>query len=170
MGYSEQKVRPGWFARNWFWFVPLVVSPFCLCGMCVAMPFFLTGAAILSAVNSTEVYEQSKQKASESPAVQERLGTPIIVKDLSFQGDFSMSNGEGDADITYPITGPNGTGRVHFVATKSSGQEWEFHELTVSFDDGSPDVDLLAEAAELGASEGGSAELPAEATPNGESK
>lgn len=106
----------------------------------------MAGAAIASAVKGTEVYQDSKDIASESPAVQERLGTPIVVTDFQFQGSFQLNNGEGDADVTYPISGPNGSGSVHFVATKERGEDWVFSEHTVSFDDGSPDVDLLNES------------------------
>ncbi|MGY6587285.1 MAG: cytochrome c oxidase assembly factor Coa1 family protein [Wenzhouxiangella sp.] len=134
----NEAVQASWWQRNWKWFVPtLVVSFFALVGALVGAGVFL----VFGMVKSSEVYQEALEAAQIHPVVQQRLGQPIEPGWL-VMGSISTSGGSGDADLTIPISGPDGEAHVYAVATRFAGQ-WTFQRLDVVFDDSGKRIDLL---------------------------
>lgn len=127
----------GWFARNWLWFVPLLLSPFCLCGVCVAgLAFF--------GLKTGEFYMDSVEKVQASQAVQSEIGSPIEPVPFEVQMSTNTENGVTQSDCTYSVKGSQGTASVRAVGEKT-GDEWTYKEHTVTIKDSGKVIDLLEE-------------------------
>lgn len=144
---QKPAAQSSWFGRNWFWVVPVVSLPVCLCGGCISI-FLATTAGIASFLANSEVYVESMARATQSQAVQAELGTPIDPVPKDVQGSLSLENGNGDADFSFGIQGPDGSGRVIVVGTKAAGGDWEYTKMQVEIDGSSTVIDLLAEEVE----------------------
>lgn len=139
---NPQPPRPGWWARNWKWFVPTG---------CLAMVLLLVGFAFLimslffGVMKSSDAYKMALAKAKADPRVMTALGTPI--EDGFFAwGKTNVSGTSGQADMTVPISGPKGKGTIYFVASKFAG-EWTFSKLMVEIADSKERIDLIEDPA-----------------------
>lgn len=128
----------GWWSRNWKWFVPT--------GCCLT-PLVLGGAfgafvilVVFGAMKQTDVYKTAVARAKADQRVTAALGTPIE-EGWYLSGNTNVSGGSGDADLTIPISGPNGKGTIYVVATKSGG-EWKYSKLSVKVDSSGETIDL----------------------------
>jgi len=128
-----------WWSRNWKWFVPVVTLPPLLC--CCVTPVLLF-VGVFSAIRSSEPFTKSLEMVQASPEVQAELGTPIKAG-FMLQGNINYQNSGGDADIYYPVSGPNGSATVYVTATRAQGQ-WTFDDVTVSIDATGERIDLLS--------------------------
>lgn len=121
-------------ARNWKWLVPL---------LCVVALAGIGGfiALVLTLMKSSDAYSGALVRAESSPAAIAVLGTPI--KDgFFFNGNISENNSSGSANLTIPISGPNGTANLYVSATRSSNK-WQFNELVVEMDKTKQRIDIL---------------------------
>lgn len=129
--------QPGWWSRNWKWFVPVgcltLILLFCLF---LALIF----GVVMTSMKSSDAYKQAVATARANPVVVEKLGTPIK-EGFFVTGNINVQNNSGDADLTIPISGPKGKAVIHAVARKSVGK-WEYSRLTVAIE-GQPELDLL---------------------------
>jgi hypothetical protein len=141
---SPPPVPRSWWSRNWKWFVPLVTLPPLLC-CCVTPVLIFMG--VFSAIKASDPYVNSLQMVQTSPQVQAELGTPIT-PGFMMQGNIhsDLSSGGGDAEIYYPVSGPDGSATVDVKATRTAGQ-WTFDVVTVTIDDTGETIDLLDTAA-----------------------
>ena len=118
-----------WFQRNWKWLIPvgclglLLVPVGCVVGI---------AAITFGALKSSDVYQQSLERAKANPQVIEALGEPIDAG-LLMSGSINVSGPSGEADVAIPIHGPNGKGTIYAVATKSAGT-WTYSRLEVEID------------------------------------
>ena len=94
----------------------------------------------MGVIKNTDVYADAFKKAEQSAEVQAALGTPIETG-FMFQGNVSITNGAGTADITVPLSGPKGEGTMKVKASKSPGGPWQYSVLEVQLSDGNK-VDL----------------------------
>ena len=134
--------RPGWWARNWKWFVPVG------CLTVIALfAAFMAGIVLLvtGSMKSSDAYKLALDKAQKDVRVQQRLGTPIE-SGIFVSGGINVEGSSGKADLTIPISGPKGKGTIYVDATKFAG-EWKFNRLEVGFGDDPERVDLLTPAA-----------------------
>ena len=94
----------------------------------------------MSALKSSEPYRIGLERAQSNEQVKDALGEPI---DASFvvQGSINLNNDDGQVDITFPVSGPKGTGQVHVRGTKTNGV-WSYDEITVSLGNDSTVIDL----------------------------
>ncbi len=124
--------------RIWPW----VVIPFgCFSILLVCCGgFTLIGVGVLSALKSSEPYRVGLERAQSSVEVKEALGEPI---DANFivQGNISLNNDDGEADISFPVSGPKGAGQVHVKGTKTNGV-WSYDEVSVTLENGATVIDL----------------------------
>ncbi len=117
------------------------------CG-CVALIFVMGGctAAMIGGVfwmlTQSEAYSQGLSMAQQDPRVQSALGTPIEAGFL-VEGNVSIENDGGEADLTIPISGPNGSANVYIEGTKKDGV-WTFHKVHCVIDGSNETIDLLA--------------------------
>ena len=131
--------HPGWWSRNWKWFVPVG------CLTVIALfAAFIAGIVLIVAgsMKSSDAYKLAMDKAQKDPRVTQRLGTPIK-SGMFVSGNINVAGTSGKADITIPISGPKGKATIYVDATKFAG-EWKFDRLEVGFDGDPQRVDLLA--------------------------
>jgi hypothetical protein len=102
-----------------------------------ALVFFVFGA-----IKRSDVYEQALAAVRASPSAIAALGEPIEPGFL-VSGSVNVSGGAGDANISFPVSGPNGKGQVHAAATREAGT-WVFTSLHLAIDGGET-LELLAE-------------------------
>lgn len=100
-------------------------------------------AFVFGVIKSTDAYRGAVQSAQRDPRVIQALGAPIHAG-FWVIGTVHVDNGEGEADIRFPLIGSRSRGRVHAVATRSASG-WHYSELTVTPHDGTP-IDVLSPA------------------------
>jgi hypothetical protein len=79
--------------------------------------------------------------AKTDPYVQEALGSPIE-EGLLVMGNINVSGSSGHADLAIPVSGPQGSGTVYVVASKSAGR-WTMLTLVVDIKATNERIDLL---------------------------
>jgi hypothetical protein len=143
MSMSQGEQQRGWFARHWFWFIPMVIGvPILGCCGCFGGLFYIG----LNAIKSSTPYTEALKRAQESSAVQAALGTPI---EAGFLPSGSINtrtvNGvqTGNADLTISISGPNGSGILRVVGVNSGGI-WNYSVMQVILNNPPRIIDLLA--------------------------
>lgn len=140
----EEQQQKSWFQRNWLWFLPTVG-----CGTLLILFFVGVGALIFGV---TELISESTpatyafEKASENDKVIEYLGTPIEQKGIT-SGSLNFSNGDGNADLRIPISGPDGKAVITVVAEKTDG-EWFYEKLYVRIKENNQKINLLDKSLE----------------------
>jgi len=133
--------RPGWWSRNWKWFVPVG----CLTVIAVFAAFIaVIVMVVVGSMKSSDAYKMAMEKAQTDPRVIERLGTPIEAG-MFVGGSIKVEGTSGKADLTIPISGPKGEGAIYLDATKFAG-DWTFNRLEVGFKGDPNRVNLLEPA------------------------
>ena len=84
---------------------------------------------VFSAVKSTDVYKEALARAKAHPAVIEALGSPIT-EGFLVSGNTNVNGASGEANLSIPISGPNGKGTIYVAATKSLGR-WNYSGLVM---------------------------------------
>lgn len=128
--FTAEPPRRGWFARNWFWLVPLVIIlPFVLCVGCCTGIF----AAIGIGMKNSEPYTRALAAVQEDPRVQEAIGTPV--EDVTWlpTGEINRTNNQGDARFDFDVEGPKGRAHVRTESRMIDGV-WSIVELIVIVD------------------------------------
>ena len=76
--------------------------------------------------------------------VKEALGSPI--KDgLLVMGNLKVNGSSGHADLAIPVSGPEGSGTIYVVASKSAAAgQWTISRLVVDVKATNERIDLLA--------------------------
>lgn len=124
--------RPGWWKRNWKWFVPVTLVCMLLLGAGVIA---LIVTLVLGTVKSSTPYTKALAQAKTDPAVIAELGEPVEAG-WYVTGNISTSGQNGNADLSIPIYGPNKSGTLHVIALKSgmvAGMEdWKITKLEVA--------------------------------------
>ena len=134
----EAQPRPGWWSRNWKWFVPTgCLTILVLIAAFIAAIFFF----VFGILKSSDVYKTALATAKRNPAVIEALGEPIKEGWL-MSGKTNVEGTSGEADIGIPISGPRGKATVYAVASKSAGR-WNYKTLEVEVSGRPERIDLL---------------------------
>ena len=123
--------HPGWWQRNWKWFVPVLVAV--LLALFAAFVFGIV-ALIFGALKSSDPYRQAVERAKADPAVIAALGEPIATG-WFVQGNFSSNGPDGEANLSIPLDGPKADGTLFVVAKKHAG-EWRYETLAVNVEGG----------------------------------
>ncbi len=129
--------RPGWWSRNWKWFVPVG----CLSFIAIIAVFVTCIIVfVFSVMKSSDVYKTALSRAKANPEVVAALGTPI--KDgLFVSGNTHADGASGEANLSIPISGPKGSGTVYVVATKVAGR-WNYSTMEVEISGNKDRIDL----------------------------
>jgi len=129
--------RRGWFARNWKWFIPLVVLlPIIVC--CGGITAIVGG--VFGVIKSSEPYKHAVAQAQSNPQVTAALGTPVEPT-FFVGGTVNVNNDAGNAELVIPIKGPKGAGTVFVTATKSAGV-WTYQRLELQPTGSAQRIDL----------------------------
>ena len=132
---SRERTNPDWWSRNWKWFVTL---------LCVVMAALLVGfvASVSTLMKLSDPYVMGLEKAQNSPTVRAILGDPIDAG-WFVTGNVSVSGPSGKAELSIPISGPDGNGQLFLKARKTAGQ-WSFDYLFFRAEDKRRQIDLLS--------------------------
>jgi len=76
----------------------------------------------------SEPYQDSLQLVSQSPQVIEGIGEPIE-PGFFVTGSIQLSNNDGEAQLNYSISGPEGKALILVEGTKTGGQ-WSYEKIT----------------------------------------
>lgn len=120
---------PGWWAKNWMWFVPVAIVAFL--GIFVGF-IALVVTVVFGAMKSSEPYKESLAAAVTNPQVQAELGTPIETGWM-MNGTINTAGSTGNAALEIPISGPKGKGHISVMATKSAGA-WNYSKQDVTIE------------------------------------
>jgi hypothetical protein len=118
------------------------------CGGCLVVVLAGVGlvvgifALVSGSIRNSDVCTQAMARAAASAEVRALLGTPLT-QGWMISGSINLNGSNGDADVTFPISGPKGGGSVHAEAKKKNGA-WIFTTLTVTPDQTGKEIDLLA--------------------------
>ena len=131
--------RPGWWSRNWKWFVPVG------CLTLVALIATFVSAIVLivfGALKSSDAYKTAVARAKANPQVIGALGTPIE-EEMFPSGKTNVDGSSGEADLTISLSGPNGKAKLYAIATKRAGR-WTYSTLEAEIDGREDRINLLA--------------------------
>jgi len=96
---------------------------------------------VFSAIKSTDVYKEALTRAKAHPAVIEAIGLPIT-EGFLVSGNTSVNGASGEANLSIPISGPNGKATIYVAATKSLGQ-WNYSGLVAEIEKTHKRINLL---------------------------
>jgi hypothetical protein len=134
-----EPMRKSWIERNPLWKIPLG---------CLILILLLGGFGVVvltivtTSFRNSDVYKQALSRAEANPQVQEQIGEPMKPGRL-ISGQLNVTGSTGNANLSIPITGPRGSGRVRAVAYKSGGV-WHFTCLQVDVLGQPAAIDLLS--------------------------
>ncbi len=124
---NTQPPRPGWWSRNWKWFVPTG----CLGMLLLVVGFvFVIIAIVFGAMKSSDAYKMRLGQGKGRSQGGELRSDLRSTDGFFVSGKTNVSGTSGHADMTVPISGPKGKGTIYFVASKFAG-EWTFSKLMV---------------------------------------
>jgi hypothetical protein len=132
--------RKGWFGRNWKWFVPSGCMT-----IIVLIAVFVGGilAVVEGSVKRSDAYIQALARVQADPQVSDKIGRPIE-PGWFISGSVNVNGDSGDANLSIPISGPKGKGKIYVEAKKSAGL-WQFETLQVEVEGQPGRIDLLQE-------------------------
>jgi cytochrome oxidase complex assembly protein 1 len=108
-----------------------------LIGVCVAvLALFVFGT-----VKRSHPYRAAVERAENDPRVKAVLGEPIETG-WWVSGSVHVDNGNGNAELTIPLSGPKASGKLHAIATIENG-DWKFERLSMKPESGDR-IDLLS--------------------------
>lgn len=135
---QPESLKKSWIERHPHSKIPLG----CLLLLLLAAAFIgILFTIIFGSFRASDVFKQAMARAQSNPEVVERLGQPIQASWLT-EGNLNVSGDTGKADLTIPISGPRGKGRIRAIAEKSDGV-WHFSELDVSIAGASEPINLM---------------------------
>jgi hypothetical protein len=119
-----------WWQRRWKLAVALsvVASILLSSGFVVAVCSLTFGI-----MKKCGAYQQAVAAARADSDVIATLGTPIE-EGFFVMGEIQLTDNGGYANLSIPITGPNGAATIYAEADKSRGL-WNFHTLEVMVED-----------------------------------
>src|SRR4051812_14383880 len=141
---QPQAPRPGWWSRNWKWFLPTGCCLGTLTAIMLAIVVFGVGVfGLISGVSkilkTSEPYQTALARAKANDKVVAALGTPI--EDGFPTGRVNTNNDAGDADLNVSLTGPKGKGTLYVVGTRSGGT-WTYSKMSVKISGSDEEIDL----------------------------
>jgi len=114
----------------------------CLSTLVLLVVFVVSIALIVfGAMKSTDVYKGALTRAQTHPSVIEALGSPIKAGFL-LSGSTNVNGASGEANLSIPISGPNGKGTIYVAANKALGR-WNYSGLIVEITKTHQRIDLL---------------------------
>jgi hypothetical protein len=115
-------------------------------GGCLVMVLVCAGlgglgiVGLFTAIKSSQPYTESLQRTQSNEELGSKIGQPIE-PDMIVMGNINLQNNDGNADLSYRVTGPDGTATIDVKGRKTDGV-WSYEKMKATMDDGSV-VDLL---------------------------
>jgi len=131
-----QPPRRSWWSQNWKWITAG-------CALLAFLPLAILGiiALVLSGMRNSDVCRLAMAYVRQDEVVLQKLGSPIEQGWL-MSGTMQTSGGSGTADLSLPISGPKGKGKLYLTAEKRAG-EWKFSTLVLRIEGETEAIDLL---------------------------
>lgn len=134
-------------AEKSFWTNPWTCGVGGCCAGCIILPIAVVsifGVGVFGFLRSSDAFQLAIEQARNHPEVIQRLGEPIEAGWI-VSGNLQIDDKTSRADMQIPVSGPDGSGKLHVKARKIDG-EWSFEELVLYLDDSSESIDLLGGA------------------------
>ena len=96
---------------------------------------------VFSAMKSTDVCKEALARAKANSAVIHALGSPIK-EGFLVSGNTNVNGASGEANLSIPISGPNGKGTIYVAASKSLGR-WNYSGLVAEIVETHQRINLL---------------------------
>jgi hypothetical protein len=123
---------------NWKIMVPLaLLGSFGACGACIGGVVY--GA--FSVIKSADVYGEALRQARADVRVTSALGSPLEDGAMP-SGSVNVSNDEGHAELSIPVSGPRGAGKLHLSADRAAGT-WSYKLLELEVEGQPARINLL---------------------------
>ena len=107
-----------------------------IAAFCAVVAVFAFGA-----MKRSNVYKGAVERAQNDPRVKAVLGEPVETG-WWVSGSVNISNGNGNAELTIPLSGPKASGKLHAIATIENG-DWKYEQLSMKPERGDR-IDLLS--------------------------
>jgi hypothetical protein len=107
-----------------------------IAAFCAVIVVFVFGA-----MKHSNVYKGAVERAQNDPRVKAALGEPVETG-WWVSGSVHVDNGSGNGELTIPLSGPKGSGKLHAIATLENG-DWKYERLSVKPERGDR-IDLLS--------------------------
>ena len=114
-----------------WWLIP--IGCLGIIGIIVAFCVFIV-TFVFGLMKSSEPYKVAVEAARQDAEVTAALGSPIE-PGMFPSGNISTSGSTGEANLSIPISGPNGSATIDVNATKSGGT-WTYSQMQVRLDGG----------------------------------
>ena len=118
---TEEK-RPAWVKWVVLGCVGLIVI--------VALAIWGFVALIMGSLKQSDAYKEALAAVRADAAAVEALGEPIE-PGFFLSGSVNVSGPSGDAELSIPLHGPRGKGKLYLEATKRAGR-WEYSLLELA--------------------------------------
>ncbi len=124
------QVQLPWWRRH----LKLTIALGVIAGVLSISGFVMAVCALTFGImKKSGAYQQAVAAARADSYVVETLGTPIE-EGFFVMGQIELTNDSGYANLSIPISGPNGEATIYAEADKSRGK-WSFHTLEVMVED-----------------------------------
>lgn len=134
---------PGWWSRNWKWFVPTGCFTLLLLGAAFITLIVVT---VFAAMKSTDAYKTATARAKANDKVRAALGTPIKER-IFLSGKTNVEGSSGTTEMSIPISGPKGKGTIYVIGRKTAGR-WSYSTLEVEVPNRPDRIDLNGDGAQ----------------------
>ncbi len=132
------KNQTNWFGRNIKWFLPAIgVGTIFSCLACIGAFIFL----IFGTMKSSEPYQDALAMLRSNSAAEQALGTPIH-DGWYVTGSIGESGSSGHAELSFPVSGPKGSGTVNLIARRYGGR-WTLTRLELIVNGSGRKINLL---------------------------
>lgn len=112
---------------------------FIVIGICATGIFTVT----IGLIRDSDAAQEALARAQRDPQVEAALGRPLEIGWFFPTGSISTStDGSGNANLTLPISGPRGSGKLIVSGVRTRGV-WEYDRLVVTVDGTGQQIDLL---------------------------
>ncbi|MES2594281.1 MAG: cytochrome c oxidase assembly factor Coa1 family protein [Verrucomicrobiota bacterium] len=108
---------------------------------CAVLLFIGIAVFVVNMLRGAEPTEVAFQTAQKSEVIQREIGEPMTLG-WFISGSMKDFNGNGTAELSLPITGPNGEVSVHVDAEGKQGR-WTYKSMTATIRKTGEHVDLL---------------------------
>jgi Cytochrome oxidase complex assembly protein 1 len=135
-GIPAPQRRKSWL-NNWKIVVPVILG-----ALLLLLGLFVFGilSFVYSMFHNSEPYAVAIRCANQSAAVALEIGSPVHVGWL-MSGNINYNNADGSADLSIPISGAKGRGRIIVVGKKHAGH-WTYETLEVDVEGQSVPIEL----------------------------
>lgn len=138
----NDRPNPGWFGRNWKWFVPTgCLSILLLAALAMVAVIGVSMKGLSSLMSSSVPVRHALELAQADPAAVAALGKPLETG-MKFSGSLQTENANGSADLKIPVSGPNGSGQL-YIKGERQADRWTYSLIELSIDASGQRIDLL---------------------------